>query len=78
IYNIAKHANAKRVQINVTDNQDLFALSIIDDGIGFIPEDQHQGNGILSMRKRAEEINATFEIHSTLKKGTQVILKYPL
>jgi signal transduction histidine kinase len=62
-------------------------LSISDDGRGFtiptngataIQSDDYGGNGILSMKKRASEMDGKVEILSETGKGTTVNLSLPL
>ena len=50
-------------------------LNIDDNGKGFDAQHANEGNGLINMRKRAEEINAQFEICSIQGKGTHIELK---
>jgi signal transduction histidine kinase/ligand-binding sensor domain-containing protein len=88
ISNIVKHSNAKQVEINLEITYEVLRLKIGDDGKGFSPEhllenslsskDDYGGNGILSMKKRAAEMNGKVEIISGTGAGTTVILSLPL
>ena len=79
INNIVKHSGAKRVEIELKiENRDLI-LQIRDNGNGFEIEPLFKdslssismgGNGIISMQKRAEEMNGELEIKSEIGKGT--------
>jgi two-component system nitrate/nitrite sensor histidine kinase NarX len=75
--NIRKHAMANQVEIRVDDQQD-FALSIHDNGIGFDAEvlmkkgESHVGINI--MRERAQRIDASFDVKSEMARGTTVLL----
>ena len=79
--NVRKHAQAGKVKVLITNRRD-FELHIIDDGIGFDPdeaagreENQHIGLGI--MRERAARINARLDILSSPGAGTHLRLTLP-
>jgi signal transduction histidine kinase len=88
INNIVKHSEASEVEIEFKiDVQTLF-LTVKDNGKGFDFEnsdssanlyaDYKGGNGLLSMKRRAEEMNGEFEIASEKGKGTIVNLRLPV
>lgn len=79
IHNIAKHANADHVKINFSTSGNLFILKVIDDGKGFIAEDNFDGHGLRSMKNRADALNAQLLVHSVLDGGTEieVMMKLP-
>jgi len=69
--NIAKHSDAKNVELHITlDNNDLF-ISLKDDGKGFYIEKLKRKNGLLNMESRARKINSALLIISN-EKGTRV------
>ena len=73
VHNAVKHGKCTEIQFDIRiDNQKLF-VTIADNGKGF---DQAKpgsgGNGMLNMRKRAEEMGGRFEIFSEVGKGTVV------
>lgn len=77
ISNALKHGQASSISIEVRPAPpDYFEFIVKDNGVGFdlpveyIPD--HYGLG--NMRKRAEEINATFSLQSERGKGTTVSL----
>lgn len=76
--NIAKHAHAHRVVINLDSNPGRVTLVIADDGTGF---DAGQGNprpeswGLRNMRERAQAMDADLRIESSPGKGTRVIVE---
>jgi signal transduction histidine kinase/ligand-binding sensor domain-containing protein len=92
INNVVKHSGAKQVRIELAVSGENLTLEISDDGDGFEPEpttgrlkpnlfsskDETGGNGILSMQKRAAEMNGKIEIISGRGKGTSVLLNLPL
>ncbi|MAU12941.1 MAG: hypothetical protein CL607_24190 [Anaerolineaceae bacterium] len=70
--NIIKHADSQHIEIRLTVNRDLRQLVIIDDGNGFNVDTIAQGFGLVSMRERAESIDAILTIQSTIGQGTQI------
>jgi ligand-binding sensor domain-containing protein len=74
VHNIVRHAEAENVEIVVAVSGGLLRLSIKDDGRGFDPAAASAGHGVGSMRRRAEEIDAEFEILSVPGRGTELCL----
>ncbi|MCS6284263.1 MAG: sensor histidine kinase [Nitrospira sp.] len=79
--NIARHAHASHVEIELICEDDLVSLSVHDDGTGF---DQTQLSktgahlGLLSMRERVRLAKGRFEIDSTPSQGTHIHVEIPL
>jgi PAS domain S-box-containing protein len=71
--NVAKHANAKEANINMTCKPGKVILRVSDDGKGFnvrgIPPNSL---GLSIMRERAREINASLSVKSQPDKGTTI------
>jgi signal transduction histidine kinase len=92
INNVVKHSGASQTRIELALTSEELTLEISDNGDGFEPEsttgrlkpnlfsskDETGGNGILSMQKRALEMNGKFEINSGRGRGTSVMLILPL
>jgi len=77
--NIRKHAQARRVWLDVRQ-QPHWRFEIRDDGGGFdtvLGEHDETHVGLRIMRERAERIGAELEVHSSLGRGTAVILQLP-
>jgi PAS domain S-box-containing protein len=72
--NIAKHANATTVKIDLVKQNDCLALSISDDGQGIKDELKVGGIGLISMRERAIAIGARFNVISAPGCGTTIEL----
>ena len=75
VSNIARHAHADMVKIRIEYPDGLIRVTIRDNGVGFDVNQISTGNGLLSMRSRAEEMKAELKIESELGKGTNVELK---
>lgn len=79
VNNIVKHSGARHARVSIGRQGSNLALRIEDDGVGFDPrsEGDGEGNGIPSIRKRAVEINAELEIGPIANGGTFVEVKLP-
>lgn len=77
-HNIIKHSKAKNVTLNAEVNDHLCMISLMDDGIGFDetkPFDQvSHGNGLINMKKRAQDSNIELSIKSHEGNGTVITL----
>ncbi len=78
--NIARHARATSVVVELNRDADSIWLQIADDGQGFDiqHEDQAVGHGLANMRARAEELGGSFVVKSASGQGTSVRLRLPL
>lgn len=76
--NVARHAEASKVNVNVDDRRDVLRLSIIDDGRGFdTKEGQRPGHhGLTNMHARAESLGGSLAIESD-DDGTRVVFEMP-
>jgi PAS domain S-box-containing protein len=76
--NIAKHAQAKNVEISLCAAPDRVVLDIADDGIGFdakaaSPDRRHWG--LATMRERAEAVGIVFHLESDPGACTRIVLE---
>ncbi|MBK7987983.1 MAG: ATP-binding protein [Ignavibacteria bacterium] len=83
INNIAKYSHATHVWIALSLKEKQITLTIKDDGIGFdaMNNQQHSklsGNGLYSMKKRAEELHGIFILYSEPDKGTEITVQFTL
>jgi len=75
--NVAKHAKASRVDIDLVHEGSAVELHIRDDGMGFNPEDTFAGHyGLSMMRERAEAVGAQLSITSRSGHGTEFIMRW--
>ena len=75
--NIAKHAKASQVEMNLNKTGHVIELRIRDDGLGFNPEQTFSGHyGLSMMRERAEAVGALLTITSQPGQGTQLIIRW--
>jgi signal transduction histidine kinase/ligand-binding sensor domain-containing protein len=78
ITNVARHANAASVSIDVTLADGELRLSVQDDGRGFSVAENSWGNGLRGMAHRADELKGRFEIQSNTGAGTRVDVRLPV
>jgi signal transduction histidine kinase len=78
--NVAKHAQARRVEMAMTRDRGGVTLRIADDGRGFDPEAPQSGThlGLWSMRERLEQLGGQVEVESAVGAGTTVRVVIPL
>jgi signal transduction histidine kinase len=78
VHNAVKHGASSEIIIQMEFDNQTMQVTIADNGIGF---DQTKpgsgGNGLLNMKKRAEDLGGSFEIQSTPGKGTRVMFEIP-
>ena len=76
VNNAVKHAEATKIIVNFELIKNTLEVSIFDNGKGFDKETIESGNGLVSMKKRASEINATLSIEPKIT-GTKITLRLP-
>jgi len=77
--NVARHAQAGRVEVTLSEREGWLVLELSDDGRGFLPPVRGPGAlGLLSMSERARSIGGEFAIDSAPGRGTRLVLKAPL
>lgn len=75
--NIAKHAQAKEVEVSLHAAPGRVMLDITDDGVGFdanetVADKRHWG--LITMRERAEAVDIAFRLESAPGAGTRITL----
>ena len=73
--NIAKHAEASEVLIEVSFSEDNIQMDIRDNGVGFDPAKTPKHHyGLMNMKERARKIGGQVEIESSPGQGTRISL----
>ena len=78
--NIARHAKASSVNVDMSISDELLELKVADDGIG-ISESQirgHEALGLLGMQERAQLFGGTVNIQGAAGRGTTVSVSIPM
>jgi PAS domain S-box-containing protein len=75
--NVARHSQAKNVEIILERRPDHVLLIVEDDGIGFDPATRtgSEGFGLLGMQERAALIGASLQIESSIGSGTTIFVR---
>jgi PAS domain S-box-containing protein len=78
--NVAKHAQASRVEMSVVRRDGEVTLTVRDNGRGFAPEDPRKPNsfGLMGLRERAYALGGTVEVWSRPGEGTKIGVRLPL
>jgi signal transduction histidine kinase len=82
ITNAVRHAQARRIHLEIAFESRVVKLRVEDDGCGFdgnrslVDEDSHYG--LTTMRERAEELGGTLSIVSAAGRGTSIEAVIPL
>jgi ligand-binding sensor domain-containing protein/two-component sensor histidine kinase len=83
--NLVKYAAATEVSLSVVVETGALVVSVKDNGRGFDVEeklngkfDGFGGNGLINMRRRAENLGGTFEIDSQKGDGASVTIRIPV
>ena len=75
--NIAKHANASRVEIDLTQEGAVTELRIHDDGQGFDIDQKVSGHyGLKMMEERTEGVGARLTVTSQPGHGTELTIRW--
>lgn len=74
--NVRKHAEATEVTITLRVNENCASMSVMDNGVGFDPQQPADGFGLRGMRNRAAQVGGKLSIHSG-NVGTTVELEVP-
>ncbi len=78
IMNVIYHANAKKLSVHITSNEDSLHLTVVDDGNGFDANSDHPNHwGIEGMHERAQLVEGQLHIESQTGRGTRIQLTIP-
>ncbi len=78
VNNIAKHAKASEVIIQLTKNGEVLTLEINDNGKGFDKRQERSSSGLKNMQERARSLGGELHIESAHSKGTMIQLSIPV
>ena len=74
VQNILKHSNATQITYTTFCDENIFSISIEDNGTGYDTELIKKGNGLYNIKWRAGEANINYEIQSVINKGTEITI----
>ena len=75
VNNAVRHSRSTRVEIELWAEGSGLCLRLSDNGVGFDPSAEGGGHGLMSMRRRAEDLGGRLEVESSTGGGTTVTLR---
>jgi signal transduction histidine kinase/ligand-binding sensor domain-containing protein len=78
VNNAVRHSECSQAAIELKIEAPSLVLIVRDDGKGFDATTAGEGNGLVSMTRRAESMDGTLDICSNVGKGTSVTLTAPI
>jgi signal transduction histidine kinase len=75
--NVIKHADARRAQVEVVENDQAIQIAVSDDGRGFSDAASTKGFGLLGMRERVSLAGGSLEIQSAPRAGSTIRATLP-
>jgi ligand-binding sensor domain-containing protein/two-component sensor histidine kinase len=78
VNNCARHSRCERVEIDMRVEGGRLVLTVVDHGVGFDPSIQSEGQGLMSMKRRAHTLNGSLGITSGPPGGTVITLNIPI
>jgi signal transduction histidine kinase len=81
LHNVAKHAEATRVEVRLTMVDRTLDFQVRDNGKGIVkadPESPNRGSGLRNLRERAKITGGNFHVHKAEDGGTVAHLTWPL
>ena len=79
LHNVAKHAQAKNVAVQVGREQSNIKLLVEDDGIGFVQKGLSRGRsfGLAGMKERIAALGGTVRVRTGKGRGTRIEVTVP-
>jgi signal transduction histidine kinase len=77
INNLVRHSQCTRAEIELKIEGMWLLLNVVDNGAGFDPDGVRDGNGLVSLRRRASALGGQTIVSSTRGQGTTVRIKVP-
>jgi PAS domain S-box-containing protein len=74
--NVAKHAQASVVNVELDTRDTILRVAIRDDGVG--GADLRRGSGLVGLRDRVEALGGTLHLTSPVNGGTTLLIEVPL
>ncbi|MCP4798740.1 MAG: GAF domain-containing sensor histidine kinase [bacterium] len=82
LMNVAKHAEASHVKIDVKHNEETIELTVTDNGVGIPPKEEREntksGFGLFSIKEKLEHLGGSFVIDCGRECGTRAEIHAPL
>ena len=78
--NVARHAQATKIWVNLSEEEGAVVLEVEDDGVGISPARlaEHHSLGLLGMRERVAAFDGEIEFAGVPGQGTTVVVRMPV
>jgi signal transduction histidine kinase len=78
--NVARHARASKVRIDLQQHDEMLTMTIRDNGVGMLPgsRNRHGSFGLVGIEERAGILGGSFSISSGVDCGTTVVVTIPV
>ena len=76
VSNAVRHAQARKIDVNVTAGLGLVSVTVRDDGCGIVSRNGR--SGLANMEARAANLNGVFQLESVVGQGTSFYWSVPL
>jgi signal transduction histidine kinase len=76
VANAQKHAGASTIRVRASSSPRELRIEVADDGLGGAAEGA--GSGLRGLRQRVEDVGGSFNVESTLARGTLIVAAIPL
>lgn len=77
VSNSVKYSEARNIGIELLCKNDIFTLTLTDDGKGFVVSNNYSGMGLRNIETRCKFINAKSEWKSKRNQGTKLTIQAP-
>ncbi|RMA57248.1 tetratricopeptide repeat-containing sensor histidine kinase [Ulvibacter antarcticus] len=75
--NALKYANASKISVSISEENEVFNIEIIDDGAGF-DTSLKNGNGLNNIKKRTADLKGNLSIESNNGVGTHIKVSFSI
>lgn len=75
--NVARHAGASDVEVALDLTDDVVEVVVVDDGVGFDPDQPSAGHGLVNVRERAGLHGGSVTVDAAPGRGTRVQVRFP-
>lgn len=76
--NAAEHGRAETVEVRISKRAGVISLTIVDDGVGFDPEADTDGRGLLGIEERIALLEGQLAVNSKPGQGTSIEAQVPV
>lgn len=77
VANAIKHSDCDSIEVGLKMIENCLELSIRDDGKGMQPNDESEGMGFFTMKRRAEVVGASLSVSAEIGEGTEIRCSFP-